>query len=238
MSIFGVSHPKFVRHYGYGAVSFTVNTSTDFITSGTTGIPFVAGDRVSFEADAGTLPGGLSGGTWYYIINPSGNTFQVSLTKGGSAVNITSSGTDPFTMSLEYTVNLNYAVVQQDEPDLQQLVHEAPLHGERVYVDRGEHWVFDVVLNLWKYSNVSSKFQEINFYRRKKVTLWRHSDGERMLDPDGNTADFIIEEVRPFYLNRNDYQDRLLLKFRSLQWVDLGDGSTPVMQLEDIAMRA
>lgn len=46
----------------------------------------VAGDIVSFET-TGALPTGLITGTNYYVINPTTNTFQVSATPGGSAIN-------------------------------------------------------------------------------------------------------------------------------------------------------
>ena len=45
-------------------------------------------DRVEFSAD--TLPGGISIETNYYVINKADNTFQVSTSSGGSAVDITS----------------------------------------------------------------------------------------------------------------------------------------------------
>jgi len=51
------------------------------------------GDQVYFHAVTGSsLPTGVSAGTRYYIIGVSGDTFQVSLTSGGSAVVLTSDG--------------------------------------------------------------------------------------------------------------------------------------------------
>lgn len=51
------------------------------------------GDQVYFHAVYGSsLPTGVSAGTRYYIISVSGDTFQVSLTSGGSAVVLTSDG--------------------------------------------------------------------------------------------------------------------------------------------------
>ena len=69
--------------------SVTADNTTDFITlSGNT---LVNGDTVVFGAT--TIPTGLATGTVYYVVNQSGNTFQVSTTSGGSAVNFTSNGT-------------------------------------------------------------------------------------------------------------------------------------------------
>ena len=68
--------------------SFTAST-TDIITS--VGNTVINGDSIEVWSD-GTLPGGLSVSTRYWIINKSGSTFKLSLTRGGSAVDITSVG--------------------------------------------------------------------------------------------------------------------------------------------------
>ena len=41
---------------------------------------------------ANNLPGGFDDDTQYYIINTAADTFQLSLTSGGSAVSVTSDG--------------------------------------------------------------------------------------------------------------------------------------------------
>lgn len=53
---------------------------------------FAAGTRVRFTT-ADTLPAGLALATTYYVINPTLNTFQVSATLAGAAVDITDAGT-------------------------------------------------------------------------------------------------------------------------------------------------
>lgn len=40
---------------------------------------------------SGTLPTGLTAGTTYYVVNPTANTFQLSATKGGAAINTSGS---------------------------------------------------------------------------------------------------------------------------------------------------
>jgi hypothetical protein len=64
------------------AVDATGNTITY------AGHQLVNGDRVKL---AGTPPGGLNTSTKYYVVGVSGNLFQVSLTAGGAAVDITTS---------------------------------------------------------------------------------------------------------------------------------------------------
>ena len=68
--------------------SFTANIN-DTLTS--VGNVLINGDPVQVWSD-GTLPAPLSDTTTYYVINKSGNTFKLSTIRGGSAVNITDTG--------------------------------------------------------------------------------------------------------------------------------------------------
>ncbi len=78
-----------------------VNTGTETITINSHG--FTNDDIVYFyNAVPANLPAGLSEDTKYYIVGATTNTFQVSLTDGGSAVNITSGGTGTHTVSSNY----------------------------------------------------------------------------------------------------------------------------------------
>lgn len=74
---------------GYNGTSVTADNSTDKITKASHGL--ANGDRVQFGGTA--LPGGITSGTWYYVINTATNDFEVSLTSNGSKVDITSNGT-------------------------------------------------------------------------------------------------------------------------------------------------
>jgi hypothetical protein len=52
---------------------------------------------------SGTLPTGLTVGTVYYVINDETNTFNVSLTPGGAAVNTTGAGSGTHSMTYFYS---------------------------------------------------------------------------------------------------------------------------------------
>lgn len=67
---------------------FTADSSTDTLTSTAHG--YANGTQVFF---AGSLPAPLEAGKIYYVISSATNTFQVSLTSGGSAIDLTSNGT-------------------------------------------------------------------------------------------------------------------------------------------------
>jgi hypothetical protein len=69
-----------------------VDSGTDTLTAATHGL--AAGMEVQFKAQNGALPAGLSANTVYYVIAAglTASDFRVSTTLGGSAVNITDSG--------------------------------------------------------------------------------------------------------------------------------------------------
>lgn len=73
-------------------VAVTANAATDTLTSAAHGL--VLGNKIQFTT-SNTLPAGLSLNTDYYVISAglTANDFRVSLTSGGSVVDITSTGT-------------------------------------------------------------------------------------------------------------------------------------------------
>lgn len=74
---------------GFGQL-LTVDASAN--TFAANYIPAV-GEIVRFYNSGGALPGGLSADRDYFVVSPTATTFQVSLTSGGSAVDITTAGT-------------------------------------------------------------------------------------------------------------------------------------------------
>lgn len=67
-----------------------VNAGTDVITS--VEHPFLDTDMVLYIAGAGAI-GGLTDGTYYFIRDKATDTFKLAATSGGSAINLTSTGT-------------------------------------------------------------------------------------------------------------------------------------------------
>lgn len=71
----------------------TASASGDYVECD--GHQLADGDTVTFRAyDGGSLPGGLSEGTTYYVTVTSTSRFQVSTSSGGAVVNLTSAGVD------------------------------------------------------------------------------------------------------------------------------------------------
>ena len=71
-------------------VVYTVNATSNVFT--TVGVNFMD-DAQLFVATSGTVPTPLALATGYYVINSAGQTFQLSATLGGAAINITNTGT-------------------------------------------------------------------------------------------------------------------------------------------------
>src|SRR5262245_58532660 len=78
----------FERDVG-SSISVTVNSGTDTLTATAHGLSNGWIIRVS----AASMPGGLSPATDYFVVGAAANTFQLSLTSGGAAIDITSNGT-------------------------------------------------------------------------------------------------------------------------------------------------
>jgi hypothetical protein len=70
--------------------SCTADNTTDTITDVAHGL--ANDDWVEFNAD--TMPTGLSSYTIYWVVNAGTDTFQVSATQGGGAIDFTTDGTD------------------------------------------------------------------------------------------------------------------------------------------------
>ena len=93
-----LSETKIFRIAQVLSQAFTANAATDIITSAAHGLSNE--DRVVLTTTT-TLPAGLSLLTKYYIINATTNTFQLSATLNGSAVNFTDAGTGTHTYTVQ-----------------------------------------------------------------------------------------------------------------------------------------
>lgn len=89
--------------FGVGTnTNFTADSGTDTCTSAGHGLN--DDDVVYVRNSGGGLPGGLTADTKYFVINSDPNTFQLSLTSGGAAINITSNGTGTQNFYSTFTV--------------------------------------------------------------------------------------------------------------------------------------
>lgn len=82
-------------------INVVADASTDALTATSHGL--ANGNRVQVQNTGGTLPGGLAVSTVYYVVGATTNTFQLSATSGGSAIDITSTGNGLNQVALDYT---------------------------------------------------------------------------------------------------------------------------------------
>jgi hypothetical protein len=85
------------------AYSATGDAATDVITA--TGHIYTANQTVIFTAITGGA--GLSANTVYFVRNPSGNTFQLSTTSGGAAINFTTNITSGSVIAIQANVAIS-----------------------------------------------------------------------------------------------------------------------------------
>lgn len=90
------------NNYGLNAGTSFTAAADDIITATAHGL--VQDDIVEVTTSAADLPAGLTIDTKYYVLFLSVNTFSVSLTLGGAAVNITDAGTGTHLFHDEYLI--------------------------------------------------------------------------------------------------------------------------------------
>lgn len=89
--------------YGLGAgVAFTVTAANDTVDITSHG--YSNGQRFMLSNVGGALPAGLAADTLYYVVNAATNTFKLSLTAGGAAVDITGTGTGTHYLHTQFKV--------------------------------------------------------------------------------------------------------------------------------------
>ncbi len=136
----------------------------------------------------------------------------------------------------ETTVLLDYAKIVNDEPEVRTIKHESELSGKKVFIPRGQHWNFDVVVNLYKYGDPLAAYLNFKSYQDVLVTLYRHRDGEPFKKPGGADCLFYITEVTAYAFEDIIYRDRLMLRFESSEFVDQAGSTAIVPQLSEITV--
>lgn len=136
----------------------------------------------------------------------------------------------------ETTVLLDFAKIVRDEPEVEITKHQSRLNGQRIYLPKGKHWLFDVTLNLFKYSDPAGKYTNLKAFENQPVTLWRHRDGEQFKKAGGADCLFHIVEVTAYAVEDVQYLDRVLIRFESLDYVN-EEGSTIITpQISDVTV--
>jgi len=120
-------------------------------------------------------------------------------------------------------VLLDYAVIEVDEIDYGNKLHESELARARSFQTHPRHHTFQVLIHLHRYQSPKAKYDEIVQHLNATVQLWRHRDGQAFQDTGSADADFIFIEYQRLYITTTNYADGLRLKFQSLEAIDHTD---------------
>lgn len=119
------------------------------------------------------------------------------------------------------TVLLDYASVIKDEPQFDRITKESIITGHRARVNQHYHWSFEVMINLFKYTDPKVKFDEIYAHKNNLVTLYRRHDNDCFRNDDDEVVLFKLSEIIPTWIDSPIFPDQLLLKFVSADPVNI-----------------
>lgn len=171
-----------------------IDTGTDELTSNSHGM--ADGTLVKVTAST-TIPAGLSASNYYYVISSATNTFKLSATSGGTAVDITSAGSGTITV---YKVN---------EPSVETLaVWQGPSSSKMFAGAGGAIWdVTSAAAGTFAYTpgGTSNRWQWCNHTTSGGAYLWMcngsdapiHYNGTAWAAPSitGITASNIVQVI-------------------------------------------
>lgn len=119
----------------------------------------------------------------------------------------------------------DYVNILRDEPEWYGTIRESAINSTRNMLSNGDHWAFDIIMNLFKYADPLAKFTQVNGARFQEVTLWRRRDRDAFKDSSGTIVKFFVTEIIPVYLDTPEYPDRLIIKHVSKKYVDISQST-------------
>jgi hypothetical protein len=167
--------------------TFTVNATTDVFN--VTGHTFINGETVMVSNSGGALPAPLSAATLYYVRDVAANTFKLALTAGGTAVNITTTGTGTNSVQRVIDVDLYGTDATLETVTPQQIIdgENACLFGDEV-----------IQVRTWEQvAGFPNRRRGMNFTRAELDTIAEasgHTAGERFLLLD-SAVQFVEQDI-------------------------------------------
>jgi hypothetical protein len=118
------------------------------------------------------------------------------------------------------SVNIDYAVVEAFEPEFDGIIHKSEISGDKVVINSSRHLNVEIIVNLWKEGNPTTKYNTIRGLLDTEQDFYLHRDGTAVRNA-ANTANakFLVKEVTPFYLETAQYRDRLRIVLESMERV-------------------
>lgn len=150
----------------YTIPSTDVNTTDNtFTVVGTT----YSGSQPVHIRTTGTVPGGLAINTEYYVVNVSGNTFKLSTTYNGSAIDISSQGSGTHTISESYRIYKSNSEASNMPYQYIKLIYST--NPNRIYLQAS--YTYNSTTKLLVGSNTTTVYTDTNqtgFY------IWIHGN--------------------------------------------------------------
>ena len=119
-----------------------------------------------------------------------------------------------------YDLQLDYCEILKDEPEWFVTEYQDPISGEKIFVTKGYHWIYEVKFYLFKHADPDGTLDKLFEMLYEEITLYKHWDNEQFQDEDDTTVPFKFTELIPIYVERAIYRDALILKFESTEFVD------------------
>jgi len=130
-------------------------------------------------------------------------------------------GSPKIITSASVEITLTCAKVLKDEPVFDNIIHENPVSGERVFLAKGYRWEVQLMAYIYKDADPKALYTSINTALYDEVTYYRHLDAEPVCDSGGSPVTFWLKKITPVYVETVTYKDALILDLVSLKYVDL-----------------
>lgn len=125
------------------------------------------------------------------------------------------SGSAQFQKSGSSVCTLDYSNLYPEYFITDEIEHKSVLTGHKSYTTLGDYSNFKVEVNLYKYSNPLSKFNEIYQYIHDDVYFWPHNDKKAISGSNGQPVKFHITNMELSYLKDFNYKDLLTITFEA-----------------------
>ena len=181
--------------------NFTVDSgaSTTLLTSTAHGLENGDALTLTVTSEVGdALPTGLSTTTRYYVINATANTFELSLTIGGSAVEFSDDGQGTFTYWLKgktiYVADYEHIVLVM-HTDLAELTFK--IQGACT-VEEPNFAISKAKDNIWDYVSIKDLEDGSSIDGDTGVSVTSGSDDVRQFEINTNGLNYITAEITAF----------------------------------------
>lgn len=121
----------------------------------------------------------------------------------------------------ETNVDLDYVIILRDEPDPGDIEHKSIKTGHREWTDIGKHWTFEVLVQLFRYANPYTAYQNFKQYKNELVALYKRRDGTLIKNSEDDVILFFIEAMEESYYDHYLYPDVLKIRFVSQDPIDI-----------------